>query len=66
MPTGTWYNTFAQGNRIGVLRMEPQDTERRLAAILAADVAGYTRLMHADENATLSAWWSVREEVIDP
>ena len=46
--------------------MEPQDTERRLAAILAADVAGYTRLMHADENTTLSAWWSVRQEVIDP
>jgi adenylate cyclase len=66
MPTGTWYNTFAQGNRIGVLRMEPQDTERRLAAILAADVAGYTRLMHTDENATMSAWWSVRQEVIDP
>ena len=46
--------------------MEPQDTERRLAAILAADVAGYTRLMNADEDATMAAWWSARKEVIDP
>jgi adenylate cyclase len=46
--------------------MEPQDTERRLAAILAADVAGYTRLMNADEDATMAAWWTARKEVIDP
>jgi class 3 adenylate cyclase/TolB-like protein len=39
---------------------------RRLAAILAADVAGYTRLMAADENATLKAWWRARNEIIDP
>ena len=29
---------------------------RRLAAILAADVAGYSRLMEADEEATLRTW----------
>jgi adenylate cyclase len=29
--------------------------ERRLAAILAADVAGYSRLMSADEEGTLTA-----------
>ena len=46
--------------------MEPEGTERRLAAILAADVAGYTRLMDADEEATMAAWWSARKEVIDP
>ncbi|MCP5373135.1 MAG: adenylate/guanylate cyclase domain-containing protein [Hyphomicrobiales bacterium] len=40
--------------------------ERRLVAILAADVAGYSRLMHADEESTLAAWWSARREVIDP
>lgn len=39
---------------------------RRLAAILAADVAGYTRLMAADEHATLTAWWQARREIIDP
>lgn len=34
--------------------------------MLAADVAGYTRLMEADEGATLAAWWAAREDVIDP
>ena len=38
----------------------PEDTKRRLAAILAADVAGYTRLMHADEDAIMAAWWSAQ------
>jgi adenylate cyclase len=46
--------------------MESQDTERRLAAILAADVAGYTRLMNVDEDAAMAAWWSARKEVITP
>ena len=40
--------------------------ERRLAAILAADVAGYSRLMGADEEGTLAALKSHRREVIDP
>ena len=40
--------------------------ERKLAAVLAADVAGYSRLMGADEDATMAAWWSHREQVIDP
>ena len=41
-------------------------TERRLAAILAADVAGYSRLIGADEEGTLSRLRSIRAEVIDP
>jgi adenylate cyclase len=40
--------------------------ERRLAAILAADVAGYSRLMGADEVGTLSALKAHRREVVDP
>jgi adenylate cyclase len=40
--------------------------ERRLAAVLAADVAGYSRLMGADEVGTLSALKSIRREVVDP
>src|SRR5262245_362552 len=40
--------------------------ERRLAAILAADVAGYSRLMGADEEGTLHRLRSLRAEVIDP
>jgi adenylate cyclase len=46
--------------------MPDQEIQRRLAAVLAADVAGYTRLMEANEDATLSAWWAARKEVIDP
>ncbi|MFQ5968596.1 MAG: adenylate/guanylate cyclase domain-containing protein, partial [Acidimicrobiia bacterium] len=40
--------------------------ERRLAAILAADVVGYSRLIHADEEGTLAALMGHREELIDP
>jgi class 3 adenylate cyclase/outer membrane protein OmpA-like peptidoglycan-associated protein len=41
-------------------------TERRLAAILAADVVGYSRLMGNDEEGTLFALKAVRREVTDP
>ena len=44
----------------------PQRTERRLAAILAADVAGYSRLMGADEDGTLRALKQHRASVFDP
>ncbi|MDX0833826.1 adenylate/guanylate cyclase domain-containing protein [Sinorhizobium medicae] len=40
--------------------------ERRLAAILAADVVGYSRLVEHDEARTLSALKVLRQEVIDP
>jgi class 3 adenylate cyclase/pimeloyl-ACP methyl ester carboxylesterase len=40
--------------------------ERRLAAILAADVAGYSRLMGQDEVATLNALKAHRRELVDP
>ena len=40
--------------------------ERRLAAILAADVAGYSRLMGVDEEGTLAALKRHRSELIDP
>ena len=46
--------------------MENERAQRRLAAILAADVAGYTRLMEADEDATMNAWWAARKNIIDP
>jgi TolB-like protein/class 3 adenylate cyclase len=39
---------------------------RRLAAILAADVAGYSRLIGADEEGTLNRLRSIRAELIDP
>ena len=40
--------------------------QRRLAAILAADVAGYSRLMGADEEGTLAALKELRRELADP
>ena len=40
--------------------------ERRLAAILAADVAGYSRLMGVDEEGTLAALKVHRRELVDP
>ena len=40
--------------------------QRRLAAILAADVAGYSRLMGADEEGTLAALKAIRRELGDP
>jgi adenylate cyclase len=43
-----------------------QQTQRRLAAVLAADVAGYTRLMRMDEEGTIHTWWSYRQDIIDP
>ena len=39
---------------------------RRLAAILAADVAGYSRLMGADEEGTLERLKAHRRQLIDP
>lgn len=46
--------------------MSDERTERRLAAILAADVVGFSRLMGADEIGTLAALKSFRREIIDP
>jgi class 3 adenylate cyclase/TolB-like protein len=40
--------------------------ERRLAAILAADIVGYSRLIEQDETGTLEAIRDLRREVIDP
>lgn len=46
--------------------MNEENAERRLAAILAADVVGYTRLMEANEEGTLSALKNHRSEFFDP
>jgi adenylate cyclase len=46
--------------------MTQERLERRLTAILAADVAGYSRLMGMNEEGTLAALKKVRREVADP
>ncbi len=43
--------------------MDPQGTERRLAAILSADVVGYSRLMAEDETGTIRTVTTYRQEV---
>jgi TolB-like protein/class 3 adenylate cyclase len=55
VPGGQWGYNLA-GERI----------ERRLAAIMAADIAGYSRLMGVDEVGTLKALKAHRRELVDP
>ncbi len=43
-----------------------EKVERRLAAILSADVVGYTRLMRADEEGTLTRFRAHRSELVEP
>jgi class 3 adenylate cyclase len=40
--------------------------QRRLAAIVSADVAGYSRLMGRGESGTLAAMKALRREIVDP
>src|SRR3954462_858735 len=46
--------------------MSEERVERRLAAVLAADVAGYSRLMGRDEEGTLAQLKSHRKTLLDP
>ncbi|HKD36105.1 MAG TPA: adenylate/guanylate cyclase domain-containing protein, partial [Pirellulales bacterium] len=46
--------------------MSQQPVERKLAAILAADIAGYSRLIGLDEEGTLGRLRALRRELIDP
>src|ERR1700754_1670575 len=46
--------------------MTDQSIQRRLAAIVVADVVGYSRLMEADEVATLANLRELRSGVIEP
>ncbi|MBT5177510.1 MAG: adenylate/guanylate cyclase domain-containing protein [Rhodospirillaceae bacterium] len=46
--------------------MADREVKRRLAAILAADVAGYTALMEDDTEGTVAAWQDARDDVVEP
>src|ERR1700747_70286 len=46
--------------------MAEEHAQRRLAAILAADVGGYSHLMGADEEGTLARLKAHRRELVDP
>ena len=52
--------------RLGSTALATGRVERRLAAILAADVAGYSRLMGADEEDTLRRLKALRRDLADP
>lgn len=43
-----------------------EDVQRRLSAILAADVVGYSRLMGADETGTLAALTALLDDIVKP
>src|SRR4029078_6059966 len=58
--SGGWISQ-SRGNSLMGKRVE-----RRLAAVLAADVAGYSRLMGADEEGTLNRLKAVRRALVDP
>jgi TolB-like protein len=49
-----------------MVQERPARVERRLSAILAADVAGYTRLMHSDEEATHAKLAALLASAINP
>ena len=50
----------------GLWRMDVMPETRKLAAILAADVVGYSRLAGADEDRTLARLRALRSDLIDP
>jgi class 3 adenylate cyclase len=52
--------------RLAKIFMAEPRIHRKLAAVLAADVVGYSRLMGADEVGTLAALKRHREVVFDP
>jgi|SRR5215470_5079884 len=51
---------------VGSTALATERVERRLAAILAADVAGYSRLIEMDEDRTLQAFKTIRIEQFEP
>ena len=64
-PVSSDVSNYPQGNRRHWATLaDPIEVKRRLAAIFAADVEGYSRLMGADEVATLDAL-TARREILD-
>src|SRR6516162_2349225 len=59
------YNRIKVGLH-AMVQERPVRVERRLAAILAADVAGYSRLMHSDEEATHAKLRTLLTDVVGP
>ena len=49
-----------------MVQERPVQVERRLSAILAADVVGYSRLMHSDEEATHAKLTALLTDAVAP
>ena len=65
LPSDLSYNRIEVGLR-AMVQERPVRVERRLSAILAADVAGYSRLMHHDEEATHAKLTALLTDGVDP
>jgi TolB-like protein/class 3 adenylate cyclase len=63
---GRAYNFMSLRSLKRAHHMAEERVQRRLAAILAADVAGYSRLMGADEEGTLAQLKGHRRDLVDP
>jgi adenylate cyclase len=59
-------SAYADANRVPEEKVTSERVERRLMAILAADVADYSRLMGVDEEGTLAQLKAHRHALIDP
>ncbi len=66
LPRATYGGTVSCHRRPRPASMENQRTERKLAAILAADVVGYSRLMSNDEEGTLRRLKAHLGELVEP
>jgi adenylate cyclase len=56
--------SWAEFRILGGLLLTAERVERRLAAVLAADVAGYSRLMGIDEEGTLGRLKAVKKDPV--
>src|ERR1700743_2786178 len=65
LPSNPSYNNLWDGFR-AMPQGPPSRVERRLSAILAADVAGYSRLMHNDEEATHTKLTALLTDAVAP
>jgi adenylate cyclase len=69
VPTGSLWRLVSIDNSYGVgfwPALEKPRVQRRLAAILAADVVGYSALMERDEEATYAEFERLKRELIEP
>jgi class 3 adenylate cyclase len=65
IPSNPSYNSIEVGLR-PMVQERPVRVERKLSAIMAADVAGYSRLMHNDEEATHAKLTTLLTDAVAP